>query len=270
MMKKIIAYMFLLFSALLMPADIIMAEEAHDVRLMDGAGLLDADGQADILSKLDSVSENLKFEVVIVTVDSVGSSTAQEFADDFYDYSNYGYNDGRDGILLLISVEGRDCCISTRGYGIKAFTDAGQSYIFDRIMPDLSDGNYYEVFDMFIDDCDRFVTHARDEEPYDVDNLPKDYNALPIILGSVVAGLIISIIVAACLAGQLKSVRPQKTAAEYIVSGSMKVVDSRDIYLYSNVTKTAKPKQTSSSEGGGSSTHTSSSGASHGGSSRKF
>lgn len=273
-MKKKIICLILVLIAMLIPSGVIMADEAHDIRLVDEAGLLSAEEYEKILGKLDSVSERQKFEVVIVTVNSIGNSTIRDFADDYYDYHNYGYNSGKDGILLLVNMEDetRGCHISTVGYGITAFTDAGQSYIYDRFMPDLIDGYYFAAFDTFIDECDRFVTHARESEPYDVDSMPKDYNAPLIIGGSVLAGLVISIIVIVCLVGQLKSVRAKKTASEYIVSGSMKVVDSRDIYLYSHVTKHAKPKQTSSSSssGGGSSTHRSSSGTTHGGSSRKF
>ena len=45
--------------------------------------------------------------------------------------------------------------------------------------------------------------------------------------------------------------------------GSLQVTESRDIFLYRNVIRTAKPKETST-------THTSSSGRTHGGSSGKF
>ena len=70
----------------------------------------------------------------------------------------------------------------------------------------------------------------------------------------------VGISVVAVLSGQLKSVSGKGAAADYIVNNSMKVDESRDIFLYANVTKRAKPKDNSSS-----STHKSSSGRSHGG-----
>ena len=51
--------------------------------------------------------------------------------------------------------------------------------------------------------------------------------------------------------------------------GSLHINRSRDIFLYHQVTRTAKPKEESFG-GGGSSTHTSSSGETHGGSSGSF
>lgn len=269
-MKNKIIYMVLILMIVFIPSGIVMAEEAHDVRLVDEAGLLSEAERADILGKLDLVSERQKLDIVIVTMDSIGTSYPEAFADDYFDYHSYGYNESRDGVLLLISMKDRDWHMSTRGYAIKAFTDAGMDYISEKFVPYLSKGDYASAFDVFIGECDRFVTHARNGKPYDIGNLPKTYDAPVIIAGSVTVGLIIAVIVVIVFMGQLKSVRAKKNAADYIVDGSMKIDDSRDIYLYANVTKRARPKQNSSSSGGGSSTHRSSSGASHGGRGGKF
>lgn len=62
-------------------------------------------------------------DVVVVTTNTLVKKTVQEYADDIYDYGNFGYGQDKDGILLLISLgEENDCYISTCGYGITAFT----------------------------------------------------------------------------------------------------------------------------------------------------
>ena len=66
---------------------------------------------------------------------------------------------------------------------------------------------------------------------------------------------------------KLKTVRFQAAANSYMKAESMNITESRDLYLYSAVTRTAKPKNDDS---GGSSTHTSSSGSTHGGGGGKF
>jgi uncharacterized protein len=65
--------------------------------------------------------------------------------------------------------------------------------------------------------------------------------------------------------GKLKSVRVQAGASGYVKTGSMNVTHRQDLFLYRDVNRTAKPKDSS-----GSSTHTSSSGRSHGGGGGKF
>ena len=67
---------------------------------------------------------------------------------------------------------------------------------------------------------------------------------------------------------QLKTVRRKAAASDYVRPGSMNVAYANDVFLYSHVNRTAKPKDNDSS--GGSATHTSSSGTTHGGGGGKF
>ena len=73
-------------------------------RLTDSAGLLSEEEAQTILAKLDEVSERQKFDIVILTVDSLEGATATEYADDFFDYYGYGYGEEKDGILFF------ECC----------------------------------------------------------------------------------------------------------------------------------------------------------------
>jgi uncharacterized membrane protein YgcG len=95
------------------------------------------------------------------------------YADDFYDYNGYGFGANNDGCLLLVSMEDRDWWISTTGYGITALTDAGIEYIGDEFVSYLSDAEYAKGFDMFADLVDKFVTQAKEGNPYDVGNMPR-------------------------------------------------------------------------------------------------
>ena len=62
-------------------------------RLVDDAGLLDYDEFNDLTSRLDRISENQQIDVVIVTVDSTGNRSLEEYADDYFDYNGYGYGE---------------------------------------------------------------------------------------------------------------------------------------------------------------------------------
>ena len=69
---------------------------------------------------------------------------------------------------------------------------------------------------------------------------------------------------------QLRSVAFQENAASYVREGSMNLTNSRELFLYRDVNRTERPKESSSSDSGGSSTHTSSSGTTHGGGGGSF
>ena len=57
---------------------------------------------------------------------------------------------------------------------------------------------------------------------------------------SVVVGIIIGFIGSGIMKSKLTSVRYQSGAADYVVPDSFKLNDSRDVYLYSTVTKTER------------------------------
>ncbi len=237
-------------------------------RLIDLADLLSDDEEEALLEKLDDTSEEYECDVVIVTLESLdGYHSSQAAADDIFDYSGYGFGSSYDGILLLVSIEDRDWAISTTGYGIEVFTDAGLEYMEGEFKPYLSDNEFYEAFDCFADLCDKFLLKAEEGKPYDVNNMPISPLKWYYIPVAIIIGAVISLIVANIMKASLTSVRPQKSAANYVRNGSMRVTNQNETYLYNNVTRT---KIESSSSSGGSSTHRSSSGRSHGGRSGKF
>ena len=265
MKKGFFTLILLMVLSLLLAVPSLATENTS--RLVDNAELLSNNECLALEQKLDELSQKHELDIVIVTVDSIGSKTPQQFADDFFDYGIYGQGPNRDGILFLVSMEERDWSISTSGYAITAFTDAGMEYIEDQVVPYLSDGDYETAFSEFADLCDQFIEKARSGAPYDRYNLPKgDFDWMFSIILAVVIALVVALIVTAILKAQLKSVRFQSGAGSYVKSGSMNITTSRDIFLYKNVTRREKPKNT----GGSSSTHRSSSGRSHGGRSGKF
>ena len=248
----------------------VFAEEgfAHEYyRLMDTAYLLsDADLEM-LTAKLDEISVRQKMEVAIVTTDTLDGESIAEYADGLYEYCEYGYGKNRDGLLLLISIEDNDWYISTHGYGITAFTDAGIQYIGSQMKESLSDGDFAAAFNTFAELCDDFITKARAGTPYDTSDLPKEPLSLIWIPISIAVGVLVAIIAVGTMKAKLKTVRFQAAAGSYMKDGSLKITESRDLFLYNSVSRTEKPKNNSS---GGSSTHTSSSGSTHGGGGGKF
>lgn len=267
MKKKIIAALFavVLILSVIVPGTVIFAEDAdlsvHYSRLNDMEGLLDDAAAQRVSARLDEVRSKLDFDIVIVTCADLGGKTMEEYADDFYDYNGFGCGSNRDGALLLLNMEDRKWHISTRGYGITAFTDYGIQQAGDAIK-EYFDTDCEKAFDLFIDKCEEYVNLAREGKPYDR-SLSLIWIPISLIVGFVIANIVVG-----SMKKKLKSVRSQAAASSYVREDSLNITDSRDIYLYATVTRTAKPDDSSSS--GGSSTHTSSSGATHGGGGGSF
>lgn len=233
-----------------------------DLRLNDMADLLSDSEEADMLSKLNEISDRLQFDVVVVTADDLGGKYYVDYADDYFDYNGFGFGETYDGALMLISMEpgNRQCYISTSGLGIQTLTDSRIDRMLDEIVDEhLAYGEYVEAMDSFAELCDKYVTNEITPTP------------VPVKIGnwvvvSIVIGLIAAAIRLALMKSGMKSVRMQAAADSYI-AGDLNVTRSSDLYLYSTVSRS---KRETSSSSGGSSSHHSSSGHSHGGGGRSF
>lgn len=256
MKRKVICLMLLLC---LLTALVVHAAPQY---LVDEAGLLNAQEAASLEKELAAISSRHGVDIVVVTVDSTDGKSPMEYADDFFDYNGYG----KDGILLLVSMEDSDWWVSTTGYGITAVTDAGLQYISDRFVPYLSDGEFADAFVEFASLCDEFITQAKTGDPYDSHNLPKEpFRLVRNVVIALVAGLVAALIATGKMKNKLKTVRQQAKADDYVTAGSLQITNSRDFHLYTHVDRVEKASSSS-----GSSTHTSSSGRSHGGGGGKF
>lgn len=260
-------------------------------RLVDNAQLLD-NGEASLIDdKLDAIYDTFGFDVVIVTVNTLDGKTPAQYADDFYDYHTFSYADNKDGILLLLNMGERDWFISTTGIGISIFSDSLCQYIADNILPSLSSGYYYDAFISFADQCEYYLEGSENGDyqygvdpsydynydydyDYDYDNSHSNSDGLdPMwIPGSIVIGMIISLLIMLGFRSQLKSVRKKAVADDYCVPGSMRVTEQSDMFLYHHVTRTPKQTQNNSRPGGhgGGGVRVGSSGRSHGGVGGKF
>lgn len=240
-MKKFSA-LFLTFALLLALA--VPAMAAGSEYLVDDADLLSSAEERALTKALKAVSKEWDIDVVVVTADDLRGASSQSYADDFFDYGGYG----EDGILWLIDMDHRQSTISTTGSCNEVFDDATQENMQDQLAPMLTDEEYKEAIELF-------VQLVEDSYRFDAGF------SLILALG---IGLLVAAIATAVMKSQLKSVQSKAGAADYMKPGSLQLTESRDFFLYRHISRTAKPKDN------GSTTHTSSSGRSHGGSSRGF
>ena len=247
-------------------------------RVVDYGDILSPEEEAALLSKLDTLSEKLGFDIVVATNFSLKGKSATAYADDYFDYNGFGYGQDRDGILFLLSMEERDWAISTSGFGINAFTDYGQNMLTEKMLPHLRNGNYYEAFDLFADECEDYVNQARTGEPYDIKPVSKapakPWSTSRFVI-CLIVGYLIATLVMSGKKAQYKTVRVAATAENYAVRDSMKISRQNELFLYHNVARSSRMVRTDHDPrgggfSGGSSTHISSSGTTHGGSSGKF
>ena len=235
--------------------------------VVDEADILSPQEEHALLEKLEDYSEELKCEIAIVAVNSTQGKTAQEFADDFYDYYGYGYGDNDDGMLFLISMGDRKWAVSTFGEAynrmyiddINGMVSAAKKY--------LSANRFADAFDVIADKAYTILSEGGSV----YENNEKSTVSWTWIPIDIVIGFIIAFIIVKIQSSSLKSVRSQTDADNYVVPGSVVITHNSDRFLYKNVSRTKRVEESSSGGSGGShGGHISSSGRTHGGSSGSF
>ena len=178
-------------------------------RMFDDAEVLTEDEDNELEDALEELSLRQSFDVTIATIESLESvdyDSMEAYADDLYDYCQYGYGPDMDGVLLLVSVGDRKWHISTCGYGITAFTDAGIQYLGEQMTPFRADGDYAGAFRTFIQWSDTYIDAAREGHPYDVNNLPREPLSLMYLFLALGIGLVLAWVVVSVMKSQLRSV----------------------------------------------------------------
>lgn len=233
-----------------------------DEKIYDFADLYTDSEETSLYNKVNSYIQSYNMDLVIVTINSNNKSSPQEYADDFYDYNNFGISSNRDGVLFLIDMQNREIYMSTTGTAIEMYNDYRINETLDSVYTYMSDEAYYEG-------TSNYINIIRD---YASSGFPKNNNSsnsdgLPPIVTAMIISLVITIIVMVILINKNKLVRKATTAEEYLNKESVNIKRISDILISSNTTK-HKIEHNSSS--GGSSTHCSSSGGSHGGGGHRF
>ena len=229
--------------------------------VIDDAELIKASDEKELDKKIKNIQKD-KFDVVILTVKSLDGKSAQDYADDYYDNNDYGLDNENEQKIMVYDLGGGTFDVS--------FTDYGIGRIKEEIKPYLSDGDYFDACDEFLNITKDFVKAYKDGTPYDTDNPYNeeiDYVILEVI--ALVIAFVIALISVGIMRLRMNTAKPKGTAMEYIKKGSFKLTSEKDIFMYSTVTKTAKPKDNDNSAGG-STTHVSSSGSEHGGGGGSF
>ncbi len=216
--------------------------------LYDGANTLTSSEESCISKKLENYSNKHSINIAIYTEENPYPVDAEYYAENVYSKMNYPYSGG---ILLYLSNdgEGTDWYMLPKGSAYSAFNDDAMDDLEDEVIPLLANGEFKKGYERFAEICSQVMIAAENGEVY-----KGKFDILPAIIISAVIGIAVGLISVSIMKASLKSVRAKKGAAEYTRSGSMNVTHSRDIYLYSTVTRTAKPKSSSSggrSRGGG-------------------
>ncbi len=242
---------------------------AEKLNVIDNANILTSTEEEKLTKTINDISKQYKLDIVILTENSIGLSTAKMHCENYYNNNNYGVGDNKDGMILLINMNNnqignRDCYIATKGYVKTAIDDNyGINYTLDKIIPLLKDDKYTDGFNKALSISKDFLKQYESGEPYSSSN-KVGYDVIKICIVLAIS-LAVSLTTVLIMKSKHNNVHFQSHANEYIEKGSFKLTSRQDSYLYSTVTKVPIPKSSNNNTAS-----SSSSGGGFGGGGRKF
>ena len=299
-MKKIKGIMIclLICTFLVMGSMAVWADQTGAVsgqpRVFDQAGLFSETEIIQLEEKIAQCRKSTKMDVVIVSAYADGERSAEEYADDYYDYGGFGVGKKASGVLLLYYMDGPgqpggECYISTAGTMINMLTDERIESILDDVYGDLGNRNFAGATEHFLEDVKAYVKEGVESGQYTYDRDTGEivrYHSIR--LYEVAIAMVIAGILAGSVCLDIKKRYAMKQSSRE-VSNSLQAYRADCAFHFSvagdkmvnkYVRSVPIPRNTSSGSGGrghsGSSSagrstiHTSSSGSSHGGGGRRF
>lgn len=247
-------------------------------KVYDFADLFTAEEEVKLYNDITKYINMYNMDMAVVTINKNNKSSAEAYADDFYDYNDFGIGSTYDGLLFLIDMDTRKMHIATTGEAIRIYDDYRINKIQDATYSYISIKKYYDCANAFISKASSYAdmgvpssnknTYIDENENYIVNKGKISYVA--IVLGDLAFGAVVASIFVAIASFLHKTVKKATQAKHYLVKGSFNVTNKSQHFVTSSTSKVYDPPSSSSSSSGGSSTHFSSSGTSHGGGSRSF
>lgn len=205
--------------------------------VLDSAGVLkDAEiKELDAKYRQFSKDNGFDFIAVILTEDELGDLSIKDYVDNMYDYVFKPM--GKKDIAFYTYLHGdkgeREIVITRYGKAEDELSDADCDKIIGNVKETFASGKYVDGFKEFIEATEK-VFHPTVHWVW--------------IPGCLLLGFVVAYIIMKSIASSNKSVRKKVNATDYVNANTLMITDSADIFLYSNIKATPKPKSTSSSD----------------------
>ena len=281
-MKRVFSLLLILLLLALFPAA-AMAEEPEDEvfpYVLDNAGLLSESQRSTLESRAAELSEKHSCNLYIVTVQdhTEYNPDVYEAAKGIFNYYDLGCGDGREGVILLLSMQDRDYAFAGHGQLGETISGYESSWIIeDEFLDNFRNNDWYGGFSDYLEACDKQLTKLEnggdvtegadiitgpDGQEYHDYNAPGESEGMPVglkLLIGIGAPCLIALIVCSTFKAQMKTAKLRTTAEEYVVPGSATLRASEDRFVNRTETRVPIPRDTGSSGGrggsGGSSFH---------------
>lgn len=231
--------MLLLLPLSLFPSETLAASDSKQ-RIFDYANLLTEEEKANLEKLASEYSAESETDFVILTTNDTEGKDIIPYMQDFNDEQALGYDKphGNTAILTL-DMKSRDVYLAGFYKAEEYLSDSRLDQIHNKITPDLSNGDYYDAFTIFIETSSKYMGISPWINP-ELFVFKLWFQILaPIALAAIIVGLM-----AFNSGGRV-------TVNERTYLNTAQVTRRKDRYVRTAVTKTRKPSNNNGSGRGG-------------------
>ena len=248
MKQRFVALLLALLAALTLTVPAWAEQQSGDPFVYDTVGLL-SDGDCAYLEQTaDAISWQYRCAVYIVTVDDyeVYGSERYSAALNIYRGNDFGIGDGRDGIMLMLSMWDRDyeVFIQDGGLADSAFGSYAVDLLEEAFLPYLGNDDWYGGFHAYLTTCSDDLALADMGQP-----VKKPLTK--VILPALLAGCGVALVACLLLKAKMKSVRKGAEADVYVTAEGLDLTERYDRYTHTTETRVRKNTRDHDSGGGG-------------------
>ena len=236
------------------------------IKVYDFANILSSEDEKELKSLIEGFYNETNLEFVFVSVDMAYDDDLdnERYAQDFYDYNDFGLNTTKNGGIILIRNK-----YESNPYYVAVLTGEAQLYcnegcldnLLDNVYESFHSGNYKAGIESFIHMFKTNYNKGYDEDKYYIDENgslreKKELNYIP----SIISGALATLFGMLGLVKKNKMVKKASNANDYLVKSSIDYINKSD-KLVSTIT--THHRISSNSGGGGSHSGFGSSGVGH-------
>ena len=246
-MKKLLVSL-LLCSVLLLSLGLCAHAEAKIDYVTDTAGILSEDVRTQLNEQAREISRQYGCGVYVVTVDDYRSyvnGSIEDFAEAVYRNYELGEGEGKDGVLLTLSMKDRDYDLCAYGdFGNYAFTDYGKDQLAGSFLDNFRANDWEGGFRDYVGNSGTLIERAQRGDPLDIwiPDPPEPVQpqrgidpieALLIVLfPSLAAGGVVS-----GMSRKMKTAVKQTGAYNYIGQGGAELTAREDTFINRSVSR---------------------------------
>lgn len=137
-----------------------------NAKIYDYANLYTTKQEYNLYQKATEIINKYNMDIVILTIEDNNLGSAKIYAKSFYEVYNFGLNESKDGIILVINIEHNEYYIATSGKAIDIITVGKQNSINDAMQNNMINQDYYEATTNFLKKIQTYSYNYNYGSPY--------------------------------------------------------------------------------------------------------